>query len=388
MAKKAVKKEQDGERRPVFWITGNYYDCKKKWAEILSEYDSPPNVDVHDCSYNSESMPANLRSSQANEVILALKQRDMFDDRPMIIRLLGCPQDYTQIYDYLHYADEMTKLVITGPIGYYSPAGSGVKFNSAKTSNFFKLIKEWGNVFEFPEEVKRVSDAVSWIENVVKDHGIKIERDAASLLVELKGKNLDILYGELSRIMSYEPKCKLIKSDLVSKCCLPLFVKTTWDLMDSLDCRDYDASISHLDQFLEIAGTEVGASFSSDVNDLLAAIRHHYDFILIAKCACPKTLSSDLIWRAVEDMKKPQKKDGKWTYETNRFNSGYIYTNLDKQCTKDMINRDIKILYNILRGIHRCILECRKNSNDKARIRNAMMLLIMTICGKLPCTLE
>lgn len=379
---KSKKKQDLSVPRPVFWITGNYYDCTKKWKEILSEYSEPPNVDVHDCSYNSESTPLKLKSSGANEIILSLKQDDMFDDRPRIIRCLGCPQDYAKIYDYLQYVDDRTKLVIYGPIGYHSPAGSGLRFNSAKASNFYKTINQWGGIFEFIEDASKDSDAVKWIEKVSNDLGVKLEHDAAVLLVELKGRNLDLLYGEISKILDYDPKGKSITVDIIKKCCIPVFVKTTWDLIDCLDERNYDSAVVHMDKFLDIAGSEVGTSFGDETNNLLAVIRHHFDFLLLIRCSCGGRSDIKSVKNAIGDLKKPTKKDGKWTFDSPIYNDGYIYTNLNKPSVQKMLKQDIDVLYNIVRKIYRNMLFCRKNSSDRSKVRQSMLFLVMEICGR------
>jgi len=144
--------------KPLFWITGNYYDCCKTWKDIISRLGDVA-VDILDCGYKVESSNL-IQPATACDVILLLKNKDMFDDRPRVIKMKGIPNDYHLIADYLHLVNNKNVLVVDGPIGYRAKPPSK-RMITAATSRFYKTFSTKGKVFQFPMEGKNRREAVT-----------------------------------------------------------------------------------------------------------------------------------------------------------------------------------------------------------------------------------
>ena len=124
---------------PMFWISGNYHDCRKMWDAIRSNV-GDPNVITFHCGLISDKTAA-----RATDVVLAMKHRDLFDSRPRIVRLFNLPEDYTIIADYLYLVNSDNILVIDSPVGYRKNR----RFITAASSKLYKAIKKRGEAFIF-----------------------------------------------------------------------------------------------------------------------------------------------------------------------------------------------------------------------------------------------
>lgn len=370
-----MAKKKTVEKRPAYWIAGNYYDSQRAWKKVLASAGDDVNVESLDCSFDTENTPRELRACRANEIIQTLKHDDLFDDRPRIIRLLGCPPDYTILHDYLYLVDDRNILVICGPTGYWSAAGVGLRFNHAKASKLYKTLNSWGTVVEFAEDLKK-SDACKWIRSVASDLGLTMDQDAALHLVDLKGGKLDLLYSELTKLIDYAPKSKKIDAELVKECCVPLFTKTVWELIDSLDSKDYDDVVEHITSFFDVAGIEVGASFYGDTLKLLGALHQHFYFLLLVKSRCGNQLSFQGAVDAVKDFKK---KDG----TTDLFSYGFVRMNYNKTGVQESLRWSIGKLHAIMLDLYRCEFSCRFNSQNRDHIRRSIMSFAMFVCDKI-----
>jgi hypothetical protein len=372
VAKKKVK--------PLFWITGNYYDCKRQWAWILGMLKGP-NVEIFDCGAQSN----DSRVAHASDIITCLKNRDIFDSRPRIIKMKGLPDDYTLLCDYLTLVNNDNVLVIDGPIGYRN---ANRRFVSAKTSKFYKEFSKQGvhkspeggtGVFDFPEVAESDSKAQSWITSVAKEHDREFEDGAALLLVQQKGRNLDQLYSELTCLMDYQID-KKIRVDDVRAVCVPVFVKTAWDLIDAIDRQEYEAAISHMQGFYANAGTKTGETFDGDVYKLLGALLQHFSFLMYLKMYCGDELTYSKAEQAVAGVKKQGENPNVWT---DQFSKGYLYVNVRKPELQQALRRLSKErLEDIYLDLTRTRFLCRtKYSGSRAGMKICLDTFIMTACG-------
>lgn len=372
---------------PMYWITGNYYDCRKKWQEICSLV-GDPNVEVFDCEYNTQQQNGGKKSAQAGDIILRLKQKDMFDTRPRIIKMKGIPDDYAILTDYLRLANKKNMIVIDGPVGYRKPPSK--RLIPVKTTKFFKEFTKRGELCEFPEIAKSDAVAVKWASDVAKNTGKTLDPEAAKLLIELQGRNLDGLYAEISKLSDYQEGKKITAED-VKTCTASLFLRTVWDLLEDLAFMDADASLSHLQNFYEHAGLETGTSFRGDVEMLLGAMLKQFNFYMAIKDACGADLSYDKVKNKLAGLKKrtPKMVDGETVddWETDYFDSWYINMNLNKESTKVASKWPWHRAYNIVRQIHLTRLAIRTHSHTSEYNRGGIKLLLdslaLMICGKL-----
>lgn len=379
--------------KPWIWITGNYYDCRKKWKELLVEM-GDPYVETLDCGYNPEDCTSLY--STAEDVIRVFRTPDMFDDRPRIVRMRGLPADYTKLVSILVCANEKNVLVVDAPLGFY---GKNKRFVSAAASNFYKLISTKGSLYRFDIEVKGNATAIAWVKRVSKELGKEIDQDAADLLVMMKGRDLDLLYSELTKLHAFETGKKILVSS-VQECCIPAYLRTVWELVDSLDYQRFDDVCVHLQEFHQNAGIETGTSVRGDAEQMLGALQYHYELLLHAKDRCPKALTYDGLIKGVSDIKKL--KVPKETKETDdeesdnepekpaqeerygpKFNTQAVGMALHNQAFAAAYNWPKSKIYATLRDIMRCRCRLRSTNFAASGIRLLLDALCLSICGKL-----
>lgn len=380
--------------KPMYWLTGNYYDCRKKWDEICSLV-GDANVEIIECDYSSQaSKTITNRTAQASDIILALKNRDMFDARPRILKVKGIPVDYQLMTDYLKLAGPKNLLVIDGPIGYRKPPAK--KLYTAKTSKFFKAFKKLGEVCEFVTDTRNAMDAAKWVSNVAQEHGRAITMDAAKRLVEFKGRNCDALYAELLKLFDFQGS-KKVTIEAVDECIVPLFQRQVWDLLDSLYARDIRASLAHLQDFYVTAGLETGTSFRGDVERLIAALLKSFRFIQVIKDVSGEYLDYSKITAACRGFNKKtgRKVEGKGEYagrmvdeyDGEYFETNFIRVNLNKPSTKLVVKWPLPMVYGSTMAIQstQLALRCHRNVSEYNRggIKELIDSLAILICGKI-----
>ncbi len=352
--------------KPLFWITGNYYDSQKEWKEICKRLDSP-SIEAVDGS-----------SVSAADVILLLKNRDIFDDRPRIIKLQGIPEDYALITDYLRFVNDANVLVVDGPVGYRKMK----RIIPASSSKFYKTFVKQGKVFKFDMQAKTNAAAAVWVQKVAQDLGKSIDKESADLIVESKGKVLDLLYAEINKLVSFQTKKKITLSD-VKECCVPECLDTTWDLIDALNSQNYDKALEKLQQFYGQAGMAVGANFYGDCQRLMGAINKNFTFLLMLKDSCGDNLSYNGAKKAISGYKKREKKGEVYYWDKDVFDEWWMNMQIKRQDVNHAFKLPYRHLYAIKRDVGQCMFVCRINSTILSRIRICLDSLVMLICGKL-----
>lgn len=355
----------------IYWISGNYYDCSKKWKSILKLY-KKHSLTVFDCGPKSELF------NNASDIIMSLKHKDMFDTGTTILKIKGLPHDYTLLTDYLNLANENQILVIDSPIGYY-PSDGG-RFVTAATSKFYKKIQDIGEVCVFPQQAKTFNEAVKWVVNTTMELGKRFDEDAAKMLVESRGYDLDILYSEIIRLIDFQVSRKINIED-VKTCCVPSFLKTVWNLIDDLDNKNFDSVISHMQLFYANAGNEVGTTFRGEVENLLGALYQHFLFLLLIKGVCGDTLSYNGAMKAVGGFKKRTKVDNKYNWDKSLFETNFVQFNLRKPSLQSIVRWPKPKVYSVFRNVINCRLVCRM-ATDESDIRLYLDSLVMSICDK------
>ncbi len=178
---------------------------------------SAPNIESLMCGFNAVGIQPSKRWSDTNDVLRVLYNRDMFDDRPRIIKLNGLPEGYTELAGHLEVLDKNNILVVWSPFGYIKPGTK--RWITAKTSKLFKLIKSKGSVIELPVEARNNYTAAQWVLEVAIDQNKKIDIETAKYLVSRQGLNLDLLDNSVLKLSTYQNK-KEITSEDVDACIL------------------------------------------------------------------------------------------------------------------------------------------------------------------------
>jgi hypothetical protein len=379
-----AKKKAKGITRRVFWLVGppsggNYYNCRKVWNEIVAgvrKEVGEPNIQSIDCSHNS---------ATAGDVMRLLRSTDVFDERPRIIRMFGLPPDYKAMVDYLKYVNNKNVLVIEAPLGYYSAN----KFIPASASTFYKTIKSEGKVLKYDARAKSLKDAVQWSIGLASDYGRKMSNGVASFLVEVKGLNYDSLYSELTRLFDYKPEGDITVDD-IKDCCIPVFEKSIWELIDQLNRQRFDDAYCHLQEFLEDASSGTMSEFRGIAEQTIGALRHNFELLLYAKESCRGTISynafnnavmgdsdADLLHQEpIKKLKKDKDKGDKWE---PRYNKGAIYNKVKSDSFKIAFGWSPSKIYAALLCIERMRSKIRL---DVANIKLGFEAICLFICGK------
>jgi len=385
-----MAKKTKSKKRPVFWLSGNYYECQKTFRSICTKLDNPK-VEVLDCDWVSESASADARPASIGQIVRSLRSRDIFDDRSKIIKLKGLPPGYTELVDALQFVNDNQVLVIDGPIGHRAKPPAK-QFVSAKNSNFYKQIKKEGFVFEFATEETPVK-AANWVKEVAAEMGKKIDPEAATLLVELQGGDLDVLYGRLLILQDYA-EGKVIKASDVEEVCVPLFLKSVWNLIEGVCERKGDSCVEHLQKFYEALSLETQSEFFGEVQKMLGALHHIFLFAILVKDRIVNNrVTSDALQQgtagfAKVDIKEAiacarQSSSGRCEKEwPPYFSSGFIYQKLRDSSFESLMKWRKGILCQAFREINKIRTICRQGgSNDMSYQKLCLDSMIMSICG-------
>lgn len=383
--KKLTKKS-----KPIFWVHGNQRECRITWEKIVKQieekYSESPNIIRMFCGFNPVGATSQ-RWSTTNDVIDLLRSRDMFDSRPRIIKLIGLPEGYTSLSDWIKLTNDKNVLVLYGPPGYIKPRTK--QWVTAKTSKLYKTIKSNGTLCEHGMEASGQSGALRWINAVCEEEGKQIKDDAAKLLFSYLGKNLDILASGVQKLTIYSSS-KAISEDDVKACYSAKFGDDVWSYLSDLDRGRIDSALKYLhDFYLEGEGV-VGETFLGRVQKFFGAIIQHFLFIMLVKDACPRELNM----KSVEALSKSFKKTtptkiksiikGEMNYEDldDRFSSQYIYRQMHN-LPPEILSRRKSEIYVMLYEIYRTMYQCRIRGSNKAYVRLCLDVMSLVICGKI-----
>ena len=127
-----------------------------------------------------------------------------------------------------------------------------MKADTWRKSKLDGLIKKVGVIGKFdpPNE----SEAVAWIiEDGAKRHGVKINRNAAELLVERLGSGLDRLNTELAKLASCIGVGKTINRELVVEMVGLSREEEAWIIQEAMASGDPGNAITKLRELLEVS---------------------------------------------------------------------------------------------------------------------------------------
>ena len=118
-----------------------------------------------------------------------------------------------------------------------------------KTTRLFKAVEKVGlNI-----ECSQLSGAalVKWFINTAKkEHGKKIDKEAAQLVVELAGDSLGLLQQELNKLVALVGEAEEITTDDVSRVVGGWRLQTTWAMLDAVRDGDVGTALEFLDKLL------------------------------------------------------------------------------------------------------------------------------------------
>ena len=380
--------------KPLFWISGNLRQSRKTWDTIVAHIKSKTGEDVKVetlfCGPNPKNKPpSSPRWATAGDVIQLLRSQNLFDSRPRIIKVCGLPEDYKDITDWLDYVKGTDILIFWGPFG-FRKLGSK-RWVSGKLSTLFKKIKSEGKVFEHPLEAKTESDAVSWIKAIFTELGKKIEGVSARRMVQLQGQNLDLLENSVLKISVYQ-KGKVVSTEDVEACCYSDYKDDqVWTFLENLDYQKSDAALAYLATFYAEGKGSIGEQFYGRIMRLFGALLQHYQFLMMLKDVCGKSIDPQVARKALATFKKttPTKleelREGKITIDDleSRFSPQYVESNVRSQSVQAAFRRRKGEIYTIVSNLYNCMYWARRYSGNVAMLRICLDTFVLQCCGKI-----
>ncbi len=373
----------------IFWIFGNLRQAKAKWKSLCSYIEQhagvAPNVETIHCGSNPENVTDSQRLSTLKDVIHVLRTKDMFSDRPRILRVVGIPEDYQDLMHYVNVPKPQNLLVFWGPPGYYKLGSK--RWISLKPTKIFKFIKSHGKVYEFPIEVASGNEAVTSAVDIAAEKNKILSRDTARLLIRRQGRNLDRLENSIEQLATYQTGKEITSQD-VKACCRETFQGTVWEYINSIDKGDHERALAYL-QCLYEEEPEVGESFYGILRKVLGALRQHFLFLVLAKDSSGGSINAKLIEEAAKGFKKftptqlAQIQNGEAIELSDWFSGAYIKSKISNPGFTRLLGKRKSQLYSALRELLFCTFMARQNSGSEAYLRLCFDVFTLVVCGKI-----
>lgn len=382
------------KNKPFFWIYGNQRESRRSWDNLIEHVESDtgekPNIEVMFAGFNPVDTGKSGRWATAQDVILTLRNKDMFDSRPRILKVCGLPEGYTGLADWFKIINSSNILVLSSDFG-HTKLGSK-RWITAKTSKLFKKVKKEGFLIEHPTDAKSDSDAVAWVEDVASECGKEIKRVVAREVVLAQGRNLDILTNSVEKIATYK-RGKVITTEDVHSCCFVDFSDAkVWKFVEDLDYQRPKEALAYLQTFYAEGDGLVGESFYGRVSKLFGALSQHFQFLLMMKDNCPNgAMNEEIIKKALSSFKKmsPSKieelKKNIISYDElePKFSRYYIERNMRSESVRCALRRKKSAIYHIVFDLYECMFLCRVHSGDDCYIRLCLDTFVLLVCGNL-----
>ena len=103
---------------------------------------------------------------------------------------------------------------------------------SKKTSKIYKLLSEKCTVCEFKKQ--GATEIIRWIANVVKSNNMEITKDAAELMTQYAGYDMNTLKNEIDKCCSFSLKEGIITEETVKEIVTRNIESKTFDLLDAV----------------------------------------------------------------------------------------------------------------------------------------------------------
>lgn len=344
---------------PVFWLSGNYFDVSQKFSEILTKI---PKAEI---------IPIDPDLISAQEFLLRLKQRDLFDTKPKIYRVLGVFEDYDVLTDQWQWTNLSKVVVFTCPVGRWSSR----RFTPLKNTKFYKSIAALKNppasvrLHHFPETFDEIPYA--WVSKVLLSFEKTIDVTATDRLVERVGRHADTLYAHLS-LLAHACPDKDVTADFVDQVCVSEFTRTVWDLVDALFLKNTEGGLEQLEQFFERSGP----ALVSEVQSLLGGLAYAVGFILFAKSSCSTRMEYTNVSASLATLKKLSVSDeGEKTLKPV-YEDYVVRKNMARESYRSVLAWPKQKIYNLSDLVFRAREQCRMGISS-SRIRMLLDGLVL-----------
>ncbi|MFA6088609.1 MAG: hypothetical protein WC755_01980 [Candidatus Woesearchaeota archaeon] len=339
-------------KKPVFWISGNMYDCSEAVNLILDKFGTS-NVTILDGT-----------SDGVDRVIINLVEKEIFSNGNKVIRLKGLPENYNIIYDYLKYVNEKCVLIIESP--------TTTKINGktviASSSNLYKEIKKIGKVLEAPMELDS-KNCKPWIENLCeKKFKRKIDDESINLLNELKNGNADLIYSEIKKLVTYIGSRRKITLEDVRQITANVIEFDVWKFVDRIIDGNEETCIDMLEDYFLTR-----ENFIYEIDGLMGAILYKVELLLLIKGV--GNLTTKETFEALSCFKKKPKDSKEPTVRYSQGMIGMIKSSRNNLGSVRLVSM-LSVLYFSLNSV-------RANSGDASFCKMILLNMVSSLCNRI-----
>ncbi len=224
--------------QPIYLIGGEETSLAEKWVHALREqvfFDGGED-------FNLDRLDAR-NITDVEQITQAARTLPMLSPRRLVLvnhaeAILSFAKDRVKpLLAYIDDPDPSTVLV------FYSRNKIG------KAGALIKALRSKSCVVEF--NTLREREVLPWLKNEAKDKHVRLEHDAALLLVDCLSNDLRGLSDALNRLILFVGKDHPITAHAVSELVIPSRTKTIWEFLDALGDRNPGRALQTVAQLLD-----------------------------------------------------------------------------------------------------------------------------------------
>ena len=223
---------------PCYLIGGEETSIAEKWAvaireQVFADGGEDFNFDRFD----------GRQISDVEIIAQAARTLPMLSARRLVMvrnaeAILGFAKDRVKpLLDYLDQPDPSTVLVFL------------VRGKIPKAGALAKALRKQAKTLEFDSLKER--DILPWLRGEAQDKGLRLEADAALLMVDCLANDLEAHTDALDRLSMYVGSGAPITADAVAELVAPSRTKSIWEFLDALGDRAPDRSLQAVSQLLD-----------------------------------------------------------------------------------------------------------------------------------------
>jgi hypothetical protein len=140
-------------------------------------------------------------------------------------------------------------------------------------------------------------------------------------LVDTKGLDLDVLYCETLKLFDYTDGEITIED--VKECCIPVFERTVWELIEQLNRQRFDEACRYVEEFINDMMSLIPSKRHGVVEQTLGALSQNFELLVHAKDKCRTPLTYNAFWDGIDGLKRLKEKE--WV---DKFSKGLCFAKL------------------------------------------------------------
>ncbi len=213
---------KSGEFQPVYLLYGEERYLRKQYKDKLKNALCDPDDTMNSHVYEGKNMPVGEIIDLAETLPFFAPRRVIFIENSGLFKSGG-----EQMAEYLNAQNESTVIVF-------------VESEVDKRSKLFKAVGNKGSVIEFTSQDENTLKR--WIAGILKKEGKKITENTVQLFLTKTGTDMENIYMELEKLISYCMDKEVVSSEDVEAICTARISNHIFDMVDAIaDKRSRDA---------------------------------------------------------------------------------------------------------------------------------------------------